>query len=408
MKCLQCQSDVEQIDNTHLSECCGLTLQEYALRHHISLDLLVNQALVNQADDSSCYALSAAMPSRRAHSIMRALQCVGALQNTGGFIVLAGDIRRLDELLWYLRDLQVFGFQFRQEYSYTPTSHRVVARNTIKTPAEFAGKFPQQDGSRLDVELFLAVIIAQAGEFFSGYLFLTLPQTQPVAGLLNRLASRHQIRFKNLGAGDKHNTNVYRSESLQDARRLLALVESHLKVMPCVSQRYFADLEQAVVSKALVFDSAHFITDHPGKCQNLHGGRYTLNVKIRGNIDPLTGFVIDYGYLKRVVKHRVIERLDHQNLNFVCADLGWRSSTELLNIFIWEQLIDYLPGLVELQTYETTQSYCTYRGPSLEVFQNNKGCLPLRHFSQPELGRSVLRKLLKAGGIKKTLKVIGS
>ena len=416
MKCLQCHSDVEQLDNAHLSECCGLTLQEYALRHHISLDLLVNESLVNQPDDSSCYALASATPSRRANSIMRALQCVDALQKTGGFVFLASDIRRLDELLWYLRDLQVFGFQFRQEYSYTPTSHRVVARNAIKTPAKFAGKFPRQNdsdqpgqnNSKLDFELFLAVIVAQAGELFSGYLFLTLPQTPPVAALLSRLASRHQIRFKNLGEGDRHKTSLYRSESLQDTQRLLTLVESNLKEIPCVSQRYFAELEQAIVTKALVFDAAHFITDHPGKCENLHGGRYTLNVKIKGNIDPLSGFVIDYGYLKSVVKRRVIERLDHQNLNFVCADLGWRSSTELLNIFIWEQLIDYLPGLIELQTYETTQSYCTYRGPSLEVFQNNKNCAPLKHFSQPELGRSLLRKLLKANDIRKTLKVIGS
>jgi len=108
----------------------------------------------------------------------------------------------------------------------------------------------------------------------------------------------------------------------------------------------------------------------------------------------LTGFVIDYGYLKSVVKHRVIKYLDHQNLNYVHADLGWRSSTELINIFIWEQLIDYLPGLEELQTYETTQSYCVYRGPSLEEFQNRTGDSLLKHFSNQKLGQSMLRNFL--------------
>ena len=188
---------------------------------------------------------------------------------------------------------------------------------------------------------------------------------------------------------------LFRTESLQDAQRLLKLVESNMREIPCASDRFFADTERAIVSKELVFDSAHFITDHPGKCENLHGGRYTLNVKVEGGVDPLTGFVIDYGYLKSVVKRRVIERLDHQTLNYVCADLGWRSSTELLNIFIWEQLIDYLPGLLELQTFETTQSYCTYRGPGLEEMQKGGHKAVLKHFSRPELGKSLLRKLLR-------------
>jgi len=179
-----------------------------------------------------------------------------------------------------------------------------------------------------------------------------------------------------------------------------------LKELPCVSERYFSDVQHATVSKELVFDSAHFITDHPGKCENLHGGRYALHVKIEGRIDPLTGFVIDYGYLKAVAKKHVIEKLDHQNLNFVCANLGWRSSTELLNIFIWEQLIEFLPGMVELQTYETTQSFCQYRGPSLEELQKNNGKTPLKHFSQPDLGRSVLRQLLRNNQNAKSFKVV--
>ena len=50
--------------------------------------------------------------------------------------------------------------------------------------------------------------------------------------------------------------------------------------------------------------------------------------------------------------------------------------------------------MVELQTYETTQSYCIYRGPSLEEMQIGHAQQPLKHFSQPELGKSLLRQLL--------------
>lgn len=406
MKCLECQAEIAQLDNSHLGDCCGLTLQEYAIRHHLSLDLLVHSSMVNVDDDIKAYSLPNNSVSSRAASVMKGLSYVDALKNDGKFISFNSDIRRLDELLWYLRELQVFGFQYRQEYQYTSNSHRVVPLNVIKTLSSYEYKFSEIDQIEIDFELFLSVIIAQAGEMHAGYVYLTLPATSELQLLLKKLASEYQIRWKLLESKTTNNFSLYRTESLKDAQRLLALVEQHLKDIPCISDRYYAEVEQAVVSKELVFDAAHFITDHPGKCENLHGGRYTLNVKIKGRIDPLTGFVVDYGYLKKIVKERVIESLDHQNLNYVSSDLGWRSSTELLNIFIWERLIDYLPGLVELQTFETTQSYCVYQGPSLEEFQQNKNETPLKHFANPDLGQSVLRKLLGAQSQKQGLHII--
>ncbi len=405
MKCQECHLEVTQLDNHHLIDCCGLTLQEYAIRHHLSLDLLVHESMVNIIDDVASYSLPADRASAHSSSIIKALMMADALQEDETFVSLSSDIRRLDELLWYLRDLQVYGFQYRQEYHYNSTSHRVLPENLIKMPASYKHKFVEFDGE-LDFELFLAVLIAQTGEFHHGYVFLSLPNSDEISALLNQLTSEYQIRWTMLKEHVSNQRTLYRTESLQDAQRLLALISVYLKDIPCVSERYFADVQYATVSKELVFDSAHFITDHPGKCENLHGGRYALHVKIEGRIDPLTGFVVDYGYLKAVVKKQVIEKLDHQNLNYVCADLGWRSSTELLNIFIWEQLIDYLPGLVELQTYETTQSFCQYRGPSLEEMQKNAGKTPLKHFSRPELGRSVLRQLISSGSSAKGLKII--
>jgi 6-pyruvoyl tetrahydropterin synthase/QueD family protein len=361
--------------------------------------------MVNVVDDVAEFSLSADEASIRSVSIVKALLLTEAFDEDKHFINLSSDIRRLDELLWYLRELQVYGFQYRQEYNYTSTSHRVVANNLIKTPLAYKYKFAA-NSNELNFELFLAVVVAQAGEFHNGYIFLSLPSDDGVDALLNRLTIEYQIRWKMLDDDTDNQKTLYRTESLEDAQRLLALVSIYLKELPCVSERYFSDVQHATVSKELVFDSAHFITDHPGKCENLHGGRYTLNVKIEGRIDPLTGFVVDYGYLKAVTKNHVIEKLDHQNLNFVCADLGWRSSTELLNIFIWEQLIEFLPGLIELQTYETTQSFCQYQGPSLEEMQKNNGKTPLKHFSQPDLGRSVLRQLLRNDQNAKSLRVV--
>ena len=398
MKCLECGQNLDQLDNEHLAMCCGLTLQEYSIKHHVSLDLLVNESMVNVKDDISLYSLPAEKASLRTLSIIKALLLTKAFNTNDDFICLHSDARRLDELLWYLRELQVFGFQYKQEYSYSDTSHRVLPINSIKTPQKFEHKFPTLPNDifsdEIDFALFLSVVIAQTGELRNGYVFLSLPVADNIKSLLKRLTDEHQIRWTLLD--DVYQDKIlYRTESLQDSQRLLDLVKPCLTDIPCVSERFFARVETALVSKELVFDSAHFITDHPGKCENLHGGRYTLNVKIKDRVDPLTGFVIDYGYLKAIVKKHVINKLDHQNLNYVCTDLAWRSSTELLNIFIWEQLINYLPGLVELQTYETTQSYCQYQGPSLEEFLKAKKNDSLKHFSKNELGKSILRQQLK-------------
>ena len=394
MRCLECNKEVTHLGNEHLGKCSGLTLQEYAIRHHMSLDLLVDESMVGTLDNVADYFLPAHKANMRSQTIMTALIFANAFQQQQSFYVLDSEIRRLDQLLWYLRELQVYGFQFRQEYSYSDTSHRVIADNRIKTPHAYAHKFPAADADSSS-DLFTATVIAQAGQIHSDYVFLSLPDNGDVQDFLDQLTRLHQIRWTRLESYENAANALFRTESLEDAQRLLKFVEPHLKEMPCACDRFYAETAHATVSKELVFDSAHFITDHPGKCENLHGGRYSLQVKVSGRVDPLTGFVIDYGYLKSVVKQRVIKRLDHQTLNFVCADLGWRSSTELLNIFIWEQLIDYLPGMVELQTYETTQSYCTYQGPSLDQIQKGKDRDVLKHFSHPKLGRSILRKMLR-------------
>ena len=394
MRCLECNKEVTHLSNEHLNECSGLTLQEYAIRHHQSLDLLVSEAMVAAQDNVADYSLATVQPSTRAQSIMAALTLVNAFERQQELLVLNSDVRRLDQLLWYLRELHGYGFQFRQEYFYTDASHRVIAKNRIKTLSDNVAKRATLNAA-WNFELVAAVVVAQLGEMFSNYIFLPLPDNREVKNFIEHFTRQYQIRWVCLSSFEDSGSLLYRTESLQDAQRLLKLIENELQEIPCANERFFAPSVTAMVSKELVFDSAHFITDHHGKCQNMHGGRYTLNVKVKGRVDPLTGFVIDYGFLKSVVKQRVINRLDHQTLNFVCSDLGWRSSTELLNIFIWEQLIDYLPGLEEIQTYETTQSYCVYQGPSLEQLQNEQIPDSLKHFSRPALGRSLLRKLLR-------------
>jgi 6-pyruvoyltetrahydropterin/6-carboxytetrahydropterin synthase len=90
-----------------------------------------------------------------------------------------------------------------------------------------------------------------------------------------------------------------------------------------------------------------------GKCSNLpgHGHNYRLFVTVRGEIEPVTGFVIDLGRLDALVTQRVVERLDHQHLNAALPEFGSGGaipSSENLVRWIHGQLVDALPEGVEL------------------------------------------------------------
>lgn len=105
-----------------------------------------------------------------------------------------------------------------------------------------------------------------------------------------------------------------------------------------------------------------------GKCanDNWHGHNYELYVTVKGNPDPDTGFVMDVKRLSLLIKDKVLEKLDHRNLNIDVDFLaGQLCSTENLAIGIWKVLEPFLPSGVELhciKLYETPRIYVEYFG----------------------------------------------
>jgi 6-pyruvoyl tetrahydropterin synthase/QueD family protein len=397
MQCLECGKEVASLDNKHLLECASLTLHEYAIRHHLPLDLLIEREAVNCSDAVEAYHKPTAYPSEKARALFSGLKWAGLVKREGEFTLVPGEIRRLDLLLWDLQWLQEYGFQFRQEYRYTDATHRVVSINRLKVPSAFLAQNGEAHLSPVpppDFLLSLAVLVAHIGELQAGYLFLQFPGRAAGETVIAE-STRLGINFKELDAADHADGLLLRTQTRHDTAKLLALLREQLQEIPGALERLQQKTPEVTVSKELVFDAAHYITDHPAKCSNLHGGRYLLHVKVKDRIDPVTGCVVDYGYLKRVTGKRVIDRFDHHNLNYEANELAWRSSTEMICVFIWEQLIDYLPGLVELELYETPQSWCNYRGPDLETFQQQGSDSLMTHFQQNELGASKYRDLIR-------------
>lgn len=78
-----------------------------------------------------------------------------------------------------------------------------------------------------------------------------------------------------------------------------------------------------------------------GKCSNpqWHGHNYVLYVTVKGEVDAQTGFLLNLKDLSHLLKTRVIDQLDHKNINLEVAFMqGIIPSTENLAIGIWEQL----------------------------------------------------------------------
>lgn len=360
------------------------------------LEMVVPREQVNRIDAIDDFP-EIGEPDQEQAAILAAAASAGCLLREGGFHVIPGEVRRLEQLLWLGHLLEPCGFRFRQEYVFDDEGHRVVARNRLKARADglFERGAAPDEMSPQDFLLYVAVVTALCADVASEYIFMRCADAQKARAICERMKRDFNVAFTEL---ESPSDGLWlRTTTVADADSFLNIVRRHLETVPCATERFYDASRPhpyVLVAKELVFDAAHFITDHPGKCSNLHGGRYKIIVKLEDRIDPHTGFVADYGLLKSLMKFCVVDRLDHKCLNLTAHDLAWRSSTELLSVFIWERLIAYLPNLFELQIYETEQSYCSYRGPDLEEYQREGVYSTGGHFGLPNLGRSMLRRRL--------------
>jgi len=129
-----------------------------------------------------------------------------------------------------------------------------------------------------------------------------------------------------------------------------------------------------------VFRKAHFNAAHRlynskwsdeknqavfGLCNNpnYHGHNYELEVKVTGEVDPETGYLIDLKILKDLIKEHVENRYDHKNLNLDTEEFKTLNPTaENICYMIWKNLRAHLEEKFELQVrlYETPRNFVEY------------------------------------------------
>lgn len=143
------------------------------------------------------------------------------------------------------------------------------------------------------------------------------------------------------------------------------------------------------VTRKAMFSAAHRLfnpsfTDEKNvmlfdKCNNVagHGHNYVIEVTIKGQPDPATGYVIELKQLKAIIDDRIINLVDHKHLNVDVDFLqGLNPTVENLCIAFWMRLEGQLPSgsLHRIRVWESDANVAEYTGQPVTLwFWNENG-----------------------------------
>jgi 6-pyruvoyltetrahydropterin/6-carboxytetrahydropterin synthase len=131
------------------------------------------------------------------------------------------------------------------------------------------------------------------------------------------------------------------------------------------------------VTRRIKFNAAHRVHNPAlseaenqalfGKCNNpnWHGHNYVFDVSVEGEIDPVTGYVIDLSRLRDIVEREVVGMVDHRNFNLDVPFMsGVIPTSENIIVAFWRLLEPAVrPGrLKRLVLWETDNNYVEYGG----------------------------------------------
>lgn len=102
-----------------------------------------------------------------------------------------------------------------------------------------------------------------------------------------------------------------------------------------------------------------------GSCNNpyYHGHNYDVIIKVIGEINPETGYVVDMKSLKQTIHEEVILHFDHKNLNIEVAEFkNLNPTAENIAMVIYNRIIKHLDSSLRLQIrlYETERNFVEY------------------------------------------------
>lgn len=119
------------------------------------------------------------------------------------------------------------------------------------------------------------------------------------------------------------------------------------------------------IFKVFTVEAAHRLPNLPDghKCSRLHGHSFRIELHLVGELDPVTGWVRDFGEVKRLFQP-IYDRLDHHYLNDIP---GLENPTsEVLARWLYEQTRVLLPELRHVVVHETCTAGARYPAESVK------------------------------------------
>lgn len=137
------------------------------------------------------------------------------------------------------------------------------------------------------------------------------------------------------------------------------------------------------ITKIFSFDSSHMLDGHDGKCQNLHGHTYKLEITVSDGLiqgGAKDGMVMDFTDLKTIVKQEIIDAFDHafiydggngresqiaallESWNMKTLRLNCRTTAENMSIEMFSRLKRAGLNVCSVKLWETPSSCAEYEG----------------------------------------------
>ena len=107
------------------------------------------------------------------------------------------------------------------------------------------------------------------------------------------------------------------------------------------------------------FSSAHHLLYYKGKCENMHGHNWKVEVTLKGDKLDQSNILVDFKVLKKCV-NEIIDYLDHKDINELEEFRGVSPSSEIIAKYIFEQVEKKFPIVSRVNVYETPTSCASY------------------------------------------------
>ena len=138
---------------------------------------------------------------------------------------------------------------------------------------------------------------------------------------------------------------------------------------------------RARITRSLTLDAGHRVPGHQGKCRNLHGHTYRVDVTVEGDV-PDDGMVLDFGIVKEAMNDALgdwdhaflVWQGDHDVRRALDVDPSWRrveipwpptaeNLARYAAVLLYPRLADRGVTLVEILIHETPNCFATWRMP---------------------------------------------